>query len=144
MSFVSIYQFYFEVKEVFLIRPMLFGFIVIIGLAFSCTSVDRGDNRYLDEASEAFFDYKLYERASMVKKVEFKGPILKNRIEDFPKDLNYKVYAWYHVHEKDTFWVYCEVDKELEREPTVHFSANYDKLLENWPKWYSEEPRTED
>lgn len=67
--------------------------------------------------------------------VYFQGPVLKSRIENFASNPNYIIYGWYFVHEKDTFWIYSKVDKKFIKETSLHFSSNFDILLENNDKW---------
>lgn len=72
-----------------------------------------------------------------LEKVDFQGPVLKSRIENFAPNPNYLIYGWYFIHEKDTFWIYSKVDKKLIKETSVHFSSNFDELRKDYVNWES-------
>lgn len=102
-----------------------------LGLYLSSCKVSI-EERWKKEAQSSFTDFRLNESASIMNGVNFKGPILKNRIENFPVDSSSIIYGWYYLNNNDTIWIYCNVDKSLNRETTVHSSANYDDLYKDW------------
>jgi len=110
-------------------------FLLTLCLACSHKSIE---DKWRSKAMSSYIDFKLWESARMMNAIDFTGPVLRDSIETFPPDTTEIVYAWYYVHEKDTFWIYSNVDKSGEREPDIHLSKNYDELKLNWETWIKE------
>ena len=94
------------------------------------------DEKWEGIARASFHEFTLWEDARMMNAIEFTGPVIKKNIENFKTDTNMIIFAWYHVHSSDTFWVYCKIDKLNRKNPTMHSSKNYDQLGLNWEEWY--------
>ncbi|WP_074408853.1 hypothetical protein [Aquimarina megaterium] len=112
------------VKEIYQIKKAL-GLLLLCVILTSCQPPKEQD--LLDEA-RFNFENITFDRG--IDKVPFKGPIIKDRIENFKADPGYKVYGWYYVHRKDTIWVYAKVDTLLQKETSIHFSRNITKYIE--------------
>lgn len=110
------------VKGKFLINIVVISFALI-----SSCGKHPTENDFLEEA-KFNFENTVFERG--IDKLPFKGPILRERIENFKKDPSYKVYGWYYIHKKDSIWVYAEVDTLMKKETSMHFSKNITKYIE--------------
>ena len=109
--------------------------MTIVFLLFAChnlTPIEQYKN-------DAIIEYELVKADIGFDILNFKGPILKERIENFDIDTNKVVFGWYYIHTKDTFWIYSEVDKLVKNKPTVHFSLNFNFLRLNWKEWIKED-----
>lgn len=113
-------------------------FLFFISVLFSCSSQSE-QRAWESMARSSFHDFLLWEDARMVNAIDFKGPVIKQRVENFEIDSSKIVFAWFYVHEIDTFWIYCEVDKRRIEDPNIHVSLNYDELGLHWEEWLSKD-----
>lgn len=105
----------------------LFTFILIIITIFlsSCQQIKNED--LLDEAK---FEYENIKFEMNIDQIPFRGPILKNRVENFEPNPAYKIFAWYYLNKNDTIWIYAKVDTLLKRKTSIHFSKNIKVLID--------------
>ncbi|WP_188621749.1 hypothetical protein [Flavobacterium suaedae] len=109
-----------------------------MSIVLSLTGCRTQEEKMIDVAYSAF---EYHRNDLLLDNIDFQGPILKNNIECFKPDTNVVVYAWYYTHENDTFWIYTEIDKQIKKDVSVHFSKNIDVLVENRKKWVLEQAK---
>lgn len=105
--------------------------LMLFFLFFSCRKQSI-EEKMLDEAISTF----QYQQSDLLlERIKFKGPVIRDRVGNFKSDPRYKVYRWYFVNEKDTFWMDIEVDKKLEKKSSASFSNNFWDLRDNRKEW---------
>ena len=120
-------------KLIFMDKPSyLNSHWVFVFFAFFISCETTNEESMLNEAIGAF---QVNQNDLLLDNIPFKGPIEKNQIESFSASSDFKIYAWYYIHHRDTFWIYSQVHKTEKMETTVHFSKNIGELVENRKKW---------
>lgn len=107
--------------------------LMLFPLFIACESQSL-EEKMLDKAT-ASFQYNQSDQ--LLEQIDFKGPVIRDRVGNFKPDPRYTVYRWYYIHEKDTFWMDIEVDKKLVKKNSVHLSNNFWDLRDNRKEWSS-------
>ena len=86
----------------------------------------------MDEAISAFHEQI---NDLQLTDVKFKGPVKLNLFEKkYPPKKNHQIFGWYSLIEKDTLWLYVDVDSTFNKETSVSFSSNFFKSIEKLKK----------
>lgn len=108
--------------------------VISLIVFFSCSNQTK-EEKWESMARSSFHEFVLWEDARMMNAIDFKGPIVRDSIGGFTVDTGVVVYAWYHIHEPDTFWIYCKIDKSNKKKPSIHSSSNFNELELYWEEW---------
>ncbi|MFG6687492.1 hypothetical protein ACGK9U_12975 [Mariniflexile sp. HNIBRBA6329] len=107
---------------------MKFKITLIFLIFFSCKIEES------DLVDNARFEFENIIFDSRLDHLNFNGPEIKERVEDFPKDSDFKIYSWWTKKGNDTLRIYAVVHKQLKKKTDIHFSKNYTKLYNKFTK----------